>query len=92
MKKQRQPFGNLTRRVTIEIDDTGRTRIDAMDYMIVSNLGVFLMLPSPQATDSRHVLLVLTQAVHNYAAAIMAAMTPSDQLLEKRDDNGATAE
>jgi hypothetical protein len=93
MKKQQPqpPFGNLTRRITIAIDDSGRVRIDAMDYMVMGK-AVFLALPSPQPTDSRHVLLVLTQAVHNYAAAMMTALVLPEQIVETRGDNGATPE
>jgi hypothetical protein len=103
-KQGPKAFGNLVRRITIDIDDRGGQRVTSLDYMMQGK-AVFLSLPKPQPTDSRHVVLQLSASLHAYIQALVVALVAPADLVErsqvmdegpypgeKEGGDGATAE
>jgi triacylglycerol esterase/lipase EstA (alpha/beta hydrolase family) len=79
MSKNIMPmFGNVARRIIIEIDEKGLQKVVSKDYMVATGTTpenmVMLALPQPRDTDTRMLVMSLIQTINIHLTAIFQAM------------------
>lgn len=71
-------FGNLARKVTIEVDKNGHQRVTSWDYMVATGTTpenmVMLALPQRRQTDTRMLITQLIAATAACCNALFAAL------------------